>query len=530
MKLRQMPFYETDANGQKVKRMSSKWYAVFVDWSEALRRLPLLEDKKASTELARKIERLNSIRAGGDMMTADLTRYVETMPPGIRAKLAEWGILSAVRVAASKPLVEHIADWKAALLAKGNTVRHAELVTSRASNAFKACGFKMWTEISASRLHNHLADLRTDRRKEDDTVERGISAQTFNFYLQAVKQFCRWMVRDGRATESPLMHLQGLNVKTDRRHDRRALSPDEMRWLLDVTAKAPLRYGMTGEARSMLYRLAVKTGLRAAELRSLMRGSFDFAGDEPSVTIAAAYAKNRRQDVLPLRPDFAALLEKHLAGKMPSTQAFAVPHRTDVIRMFRADMADARREWIADEKTPANREEREKSTFLSDKDDSGRWVDFHALRHTFITGLVTGGVNPKVAQTLARHSVITLTMDRYTHLYAGDLASALNVLPDLSAPTRQTTVATGTDGKSQESRLSPDLSPGSEFRRSSMQSGGAKSDQVRSREIREKPAETPIFLGNSEFRRSGRAAECAGLENRLARKGHGGSNPSSSAR
>ncbi len=97
MKLRQMPFYETDAQGQKVKRMSSKWYAVFVDWSEALHRLPLLEDKKSSTELARKIERLNSIRAGGDMMTADLTRYVDTMPPGIRTKLAEWGILSAAQ-------------------------------------------------------------------------------------------------------------------------------------------------------------------------------------------------------------------------------------------------------------------------------------------------------------------------------------------------------------------------------------------------------------------------------------------------
>ena len=79
-----------------------------------------------------------------------------------------------------------------------------------------------------------------------------------------------------------------------------------------------------------------------------------------------------------------------------------------VIRMFRADMADARREWIAAAQTPQERGERENSTLLAEKDESGRWVDFHALRHTFITGLVTGGVNPKVAQTLARHSVITL--------------------------------------------------------------------------------------------------------------------------
>jgi hypothetical protein len=51
MKLRQMPFYETDAQGQKVKRMSSKWYAVFVDWSEALRRLPLLETRRPALSL-----------------------------------------------------------------------------------------------------------------------------------------------------------------------------------------------------------------------------------------------------------------------------------------------------------------------------------------------------------------------------------------------------------------------------------------------------------------------------------------------
>jgi len=525
MKLRQMPFYETDAQGQKVKRMSSKWYAVFVDWSEALRRLPLLDDKKASTELARKIDWLNSIRAGGDMMTADLTRYVETMPPGIRTKLAQWGILSAARVAAGKPLVEHLADWKRALSAKGNTERHAELVTSRARKAFNACGFKLWSDISASKLQSHLAGLREDRRKTDDTVERGISAQTFNFYLQAVKQFCRWMVRDGRASESALVHLQGLNVKTDRRHDRRALSPDEMRWLLNVTAKAPERYGMTSGARAMLYRLAVESGLRAAELRSLTRASFNLEGDEPSVTIAAAYAKNRRQDTLPLKVDTAALLATHLTGKMPHAQAFAVPRRTEVIRMFRADMADARREWIAAAQTPRERGERENSTLLADKDESGRWVDFHALRHTFITGLVTGGVNPKVAQTLARHSVITLTMDRYTHLYAGNLTSALNVLPDLSAPTRQAAAATGTDGKSAQNRLSPDLSLSGEFPRSSVQSGEVKSDTVPSRGTPGKTEGNPGFAGGNDVSwRGGRVVECAGFENRSARKGSGSSN------
>ncbi len=37
------------------------------------------------------------------------------------------------------------------------------------------------------------------------------------------------------------------------------------------------------------------------------------------------------------------------------------------------------------------------------------------------------------AQTLARHSTITLTMDRYTHLALADLTSALDRLPALAS-------------------------------------------------------------------------------------------------
>ena len=58
-------------------------------------------------------------------------------------------------------------------------------------------------------------------------------------------------------------------------------------------------------------------------------------------------------------------------------------------------------------------------------------TDFHALRHTFITNLAQAGVHPKTAQALARHSTITLTMDRYTHALQEDQTRALDVLPSL---------------------------------------------------------------------------------------------------
>src|SRR5262249_28816116 len=70
--------------------------------------------------------------------------------------------------------------------------------------------------------------------------------------------------------------------------------------------------------------------------------------------------------------------------------------------------------------------------------------DFHALRHTFITNLANGGVHPKVAQALARHSTITLTMDRYSHTLVEEQSAALAALPDLTLCT-EAIKATGTD-------------------------------------------------------------------------------------
>jgi integrase len=73
--------------------------------------------------------------------------------------------------------------------------------------------------------------------------------------------------------------------------------------------------------------------------------------------------------------------------------------------------------WLkAAEKDPEERQRRERSTFLCDVDDAGQVFDFHALRHQFITNLARAGVAAQVAQTLARHSTITLTMDRYSHV------------------------------------------------------------------------------------------------------------------
>ncbi len=87
--------------------------------------------------------------------------------------------------------------------------------------------------------------------------------------------------------------------------------------------------------------------------------------------------------------------------------------------MLRGDLAAARQQWIDEAANDSDLAERKRSSFLAYADESGHVIDFHALRHTFITNLARGGVHPKTAQSLARHSTITLTMDRYSHTVLG---------------------------------------------------------------------------------------------------------------
>jgi integrase len=216
-----------------------------------------------------------------------------------------------------------------------------------------------------------------------------------------------------------------LNVRLDRRRDRRSLSIEELKKLLTTTASSVDRTHLSGEVRALVYRLAVETGLRANEIRTLTRASFDLNTEQPIVRVTAAYSKHRREDVLPLRRETAKALELHLGRLLPSAQAFKLPaSRKAMAKMFRRDFEAAG---------------------IPYRDAENEIVDFHALRHTFVTNLARGGVHPKTAQSLARHSTISLTMDRYTHTVIEEQADALRVLPDLDLPLLAEVLATGTD-------------------------------------------------------------------------------------
>ena len=411
-------------------RESSKWYVEFVDHNEIARRLPGFTDKKATIELGRKIETLAAVRMNRDPVPSDLAKWLQSTSNAIRDRIGKWGLLDSRTVANRKPLSEHIDDFHASLMHKGNTSAHADLVKARVKKLCDGCGFNHFADIAASTVQKHLAELRDNGD--------GISAQTSNFYLQAVKQFCRWMVKDSRAVESPVDHLNGVNVKTDRRHDRRNLTAAELTELLKAAAGGPIRHKMAGRDRAMLYRVAMETGLRRKELQSIRSTDVETESVPPAIIVHPTNTKNRKPAVQAIRPELASELREWIEGSETAPDSPLWPYVTQhTSKMLQKDLEAAGIAYV---------------------DEAGLYADFHSLRHSFVSLLAQGNVHPKLAQKLARHSDINLTMSRYSHTLLADEAQALEVLPKFPSvfdeesreSERQTLRATGTDdhGKS----------------------------------------------------------------------------------
>ena len=419
-----MRLFKTSFRNRKGKIQSaSKWYGEFTDHNERTRRLPLFTDKAASDEALRNIAKLVAYhRASGGQADPALLPWIENLPSRIKSRLLEIGLLDSRRITSAKTLSEHVNDYHASVTAK-KTKAYADLCVARIGKVFKQCRFAYWSDMDAAAIEQALAAMQQGRTLPDRTVQPGITDQTRNAYLVNIKTFCRWMVLSGRATVNPVAHLQIKDVVTESRQ-RRALDAATFRRLLDAARAGPERYGIDGPQRAVIYQLAAETGLRCAEIASLTKASFDLGNGR--VSLRASSTKNGKAANLPLRATMVELMRFYLAGKLPSAKAFPKLNREHSAEMLREDLTDADIPYT---------------------DDDNRVFDFHALRHQFISSLAAGGVHPKTAQELARHSRIDLTMNLYTHVFRGDLSGALDALPDYSAKP-ETQRATGTNDTS----------------------------------------------------------------------------------
>ena len=436
---------------KKVKKKSSKWYGRTPGEGKAV---PLSTNKTAA-----------------QLMLAELAN---------KAEMGKVGVRDPFEAHRKRPLAEHLEDYRRFLEAEGNCAEYVAKTYARIKAVLDGCGFMVADDLGPEKVAEFLHGLRRDpvrptllvgqewfkprelmaalagtrppqlarilrregleavgagkkRRYPRATVEalqgllcRGVGVSTSNGYLTAVKGLSRWLFEKERVDRDRLVSLSRLNAKTDRRHERRALPEKELQALLSAAGGSEVEFlGLTGNDRMMVYALAMTTGFRASELASLSPRSFDLEAASPTATVKAAYSKNRREAVQPLPPDVTEALRSYLPSRPADRSLWPGGWHKDAAEMLRIDLAAAG---------------------LPYRDADGRVADFHALRHSYITLLERSGVSPKLAQELARHSDIRLTMNVYTHARLHDLAGAVDGLPALLPSTAEPPVrATGTD-------------------------------------------------------------------------------------
>jgi len=256
-------------------------------------------------------------------------------------------------------------------------------------------------DVNANAILKTLSVWRSRKRKP-------ISVATSNHYLIAVKAFSRWLYTERLSSDDPLRGLRRMNAETDRKRVRRPLTDTEFKTLTGVTQGSRKTYRgddwqFTCTDRVSLYTIAAYTGLRARELSALSKSSFDF--EAMTWTLPAPATKNRKAVTLPLHPRLATYLQSW----------FATLKRDE---LFPGS-------WVRSRMGGKFLKRDLKRAGIAYVDAHGRYADFHALRHTFITSLAKAGVHPAKAQRLARHSTIALTMNVYTSLDVDDLRDDL---------------------------------------------------------------------------------------------------------
>jgi integrase len=292
-------------------------------------------------------------------------------------------------------LVDHLLAYKQHLEAQNDTPKHVSQTEKRIKQMIEGCGFERIRDVNLPDLEHWLAEQRR---------EKVFAIRTSNYYARDFKGFFNWLVDANRAESNPLAKFSPLNAETDKRRERRAIEFGDFAKLIAATIDGDPYRGIPGVDRAVLYVVSAYTGLRVSELASLTSESFDL--EACVVTVDALISKRRRRDRQPLKPDLAALLGRWLPGRTgplwPGTWS------EDAAAMLRLDLPAAGIPYV---------------------DATGRFYDFHSLRHQFISNMARSDVPAKVAQVLARHSTIQLTLDTYAHLVGDDATAALERLP-----------------------------------------------------------------------------------------------------
>jgi integrase len=327
-----------------------------------------------------------------------LARY-QTEIDRIRTGVATREELDKAQALAT-PLEDMIEKFRTKMVAEGRVPAYIKTTCRQVAELLKDCEIDTLAKIRSEAVVQWIADELESKKR---------AANTINSFIISVKSFVKYLTDDlGAFTTNPLKSIKEVNAELDRRKIRRAMTKDEIDRLLQTTKAGTQRKCLSPDERILIYRLLLGTGLRSTELSLLTPSQINF--EHCRLTIEAKKTKNKKADILPLKPGLVRSLKERIEANnvQPNERIFHHDHHL-LRKAFYADLQAAGIERVGND---------------------GRSLDVHSLRKTFGTMLAMAGVPLTTVQRLMRHSSPLLTAKLYIDIDPLNMAQALEKLPE----------------------------------------------------------------------------------------------------
>ena len=365
------------SGADRVSVQSDSWTAQFSDETGKVRRVPT---KTVNRSVAEKI-------------LAQLEKEIDLIKAGIVSREE----LDKVQ-AKQTSLKNLLKQFQNKMVTSGKAASYIKLTMQKLSTVLKDCKIDSIAKIQQETIERWIAN----------EIQRKMrSVSTINNYSTAVNVFVQYLTDIGVLENNPLKSLRKQDVEYERRKIRRAMTPDEVDRLLQATAAGKNYYCVGKQDRLLIYCLILGTGLRSTELSLLTPNQIDF--ENGRIIIESLKTKNKQADVLPVRADLVAALQKRIValGIEPHERIFS-HNKSQLLGAFYRDL---------------------KAAGINRTESDGRSIDIHSLRQTFGTMLVMARVPLITVQRLMRHSTPALTAQLYIDVEPIDMKQALEQLP-----------------------------------------------------------------------------------------------------
>ena len=274
-----------------------------------------------------------------------------------------------------------------------------------------------------------LKDVRPEHiQKLYNELSKTLSRNTIQTVSQILNGMYKQAIDNGRVLKNPAANVK--KPKAEERADKVILSEEQQSIFLDA-AKDHYLYTMI--------KLALFTGMRSGELRSLQWEDIDFENSIVKVRHTLKYTvntsfffdspktKTSKRDI-PMLSGVKQLLKSH--KKQQAEQRMLLGEKWRPMEGFE-HLVFASRFGRPIQNTTFNSELKQICQSLQSENDNFPVISPHSLRHTFATRGLENGIKPKVMQTILGHSTLSMTMDLYAHVLPNAKAEELEKLANL---------------------------------------------------------------------------------------------------